>query len=730
MLIIGQSAMDDKKLIACVFIFSFSSAAEEIDLFDLSLEDLLKIKIQGESVNNINLNKIYSSSNPFNQSIIDIPFSIEVMGNETISAKGLKNIVQVVENMTGVLSGESPSEPYSFSTRGFSRDSIDVNYDGISMGVSTLNMRPQSTFNVERVEFIKGLSTLNHGQGASGGTVNIVTKKAKESNHHTKEFLVMAGEYGSQSYNVGINGPISENFFYRLDASHSKLSGWVDDTSSDSTNISSSILYKPQSNIDLTLSLISLDDKLPAYWGTPFVPSNIARYPNNGIISSESHLLIDEDTRFNNYNVEDKEIASDSLWLKFDFEWDINADIHVNAKAYKFSANRFWKNSESYFYNADIEKVERDRLLVSHDRDNKGFYSEVIFNHALFEMKSKSSVKLEFKEIDFYREVGFNLASPSLYWDSVDLFEPEKGSFGYVDKRNDSLNERTSGIVFNNLLTIDDVNLNTSIRYENIDFNRHYINWDGTVRKRATIDTSFDQFSYFLGMSKKIFKESSIYGNISSGYESAFADYRFTYDLKNMSLSSVNQFEVGYKGVIGKTEFTLAYYDIQKEINTQISANSKMEITERSSKGIDFSFATKLSKALKIGGDFAYVDAEFGNAYDAEIGVVVDGLKPMNVPERIANLNIAYQFESLPVEIGGGMHYVSSRMANPLNTIELKSYFRNNIYITYHGDNYYLSLHVNNLSDEIYAPWSDKYYTNQIIIASPKVIELSFRIKL
>jgi outer membrane receptor protein involved in Fe transport len=85
-------------------------------------------------------------------------------------------VVEVVESMVGVLSGESPSEPYSFSTRGFTRNSIGVLYDGVSMGVSTLNMRPQSSFNLDRIEVVKGASVLNANDGSAGGTVNIITK--------------------------------------------------------------------------------------------------------------------------------------------------------------------------------------------------------------------------------------------------------------------------------------------------------------------------------------------------------------------------------------------------------------------------------------------------------------------------------------------------------------------------------------------------------------------------
>ncbi len=84
--------------------------------------------------------------------------------------------------MVGIISGESPSEPYSFSTRGFTRDSVKVLVNGISMGRSTMNMRPLSTGNLQRLEIIKGPSTVQYGQGAAGGTINMISKQASELN--------------------------------------------------------------------------------------------------------------------------------------------------------------------------------------------------------------------------------------------------------------------------------------------------------------------------------------------------------------------------------------------------------------------------------------------------------------------------------------------------------------------------------------------------------------------
>ncbi|MDG1752464.1 MAG: hypothetical protein P8I03_12515 [Thalassotalea sp.] len=94
-------------------LLSLSVAAEE-SLLELSLEEFLEIDLSGDSVKTIDLKSEVFTSNPFYQPIINFPFSIEVLNSELISAKGIKNIVQVVQNFTGVLSGESSSGLYLY----------------------------------------------------------------------------------------------------------------------------------------------------------------------------------------------------------------------------------------------------------------------------------------------------------------------------------------------------------------------------------------------------------------------------------------------------------------------------------------------------------------------------------------------------------------------------------------------------------------------------------------
>ncbi len=409
--------MSLKSSILCICVITISlsswSMTDEEGFFDLSLKELANIKVTGAAVRSLNLAYVPNTSNPFSLANLLIPAAVDMVDHKTIEARGLNNVVEVVESMVGVLSGESPSEPYSFSTRGFTRNSIGVLYDGISMGMSTLNMRPQTSFNLDRVEVVKGASVLNANEGSAGGTVNIITKKPafdeQSVNVHSRY-----GRFNTQSYNLGLNASSNQTQAYRLDVNRNSSDGWVDDTDSQSLNASVSYAYRPTSGLDILLYSSYAEDQLPAYWGTPLVPLSDAINPSSEIVNTDDNRVVDLATRYNNYNVADSIIDSKSDWLRLDSNWDVTQQTNIKATIYQFNADRVWQNAESYNYDPNSERVQRDRLLIKHQRYVRGVNLSVLHSFSAWDKPQQLVVNMESSTNDFTRDVGFDLMAASM----------------------------------------------------------------------------------------------------------------------------------------------------------------------------------------------------------------------------------------------------------------------------------------------------------------------------
>lgn len=701
------------------------------DIFDLPLEELLNIEITGASVRDLNLDRVSEADNPFQLKIKDIPAAVEVIDSKTMEARGLKNVVEATQSLSGVLTGESPSEPYSFSMRGYNRDSVNVLYDGISMGRSTLNMRPLSTFNLERVEVIKGASTLIGTQGNAGGTVNIVNKKAKLTKHFHNKTIVAYGNYGNNFLNVESNGPITDKAAYHINASHTGSDGWVDDTDSDTIDLNLSTLWKVNDKLKIYLSFNYLKDELPAYWGTPLLPAGAARNVNRDVVTTNDGRVIDEDTRFTNYNVTDNEIESEGMWKRIDIKWRPSESFQSNLIVYHYGAKRKWRNAESYTYDSGTGRIGRDRLSIKHDRNVYGARNNSTYEGTLFGHKNQVSATLEYQKNEFDRETGIDTAAGT-YTDLVDIRNPVRGVFGNVSTRTGSFYNDTLALTLQERFVFsEDWSVEASWKHELLGINRTRYNFNGSVRS-GTLKNRFNVDSYRLGSVYALNDNINAYINVTHTYGLLEGDIALglNTNINTFRPSDILQKEIGFKGgVLDNTfQFTLALFRIDKDLPTHVTNVSYQE-SQHDSQGLEFSFDGRLSPDFRLGGSFSYVDAEYGNYYDGiDSTNDVSGKTPFNVPKVMAGLWSSYNgLFSLPIEVGASVNHVAKRFANNSDTTTLKPYTLFDVFAAYNLKKYRIGLHLRNITDEIYAPWSDIFYQNQVILGPPRTIEGTFQ---
>ncbi|WP_159931017.1 TonB-dependent siderophore receptor [Oceanicoccus sp. KOV_DT_Chl] len=700
---------------------------ESLDIYSLSLEELKKIKIAGSAVRKLRFDLSPATANSLQLDGASTSGSIEILDSNTMEARGLKTVVETLENMTGVLSGESPSEPYSFSMRGFTRYSVNVLYDGISMGLSILNMRPQSTSMLDRVEIVKGPSVLAHGQGAAAGTVNLIGKQPSLSQqHHINEGLISYGTHDTYSVSAGFTGPISNLAAYRIDINQKASDGWVDDTDSKSTNAYVKLLWRLKPEVDLSFTLNYLDDNLPAYWGTPLIPAVDVNNRLGGVIKTDDNKTLESATRYNNYNVHDHVIASSSLWTRADLTWRLSDSVEVNGTLYHFKADRNWRNAESYIYDSGSGLIDRDRFLITHDRDIWGFRSGLLLQNQLLGLPNRFSVLLEHTDTDFDREVGFDL--DTFFVDQVDFLNPLPGTFGNVDIRNESFDTQISALVFENRTDLTErLHLDLGARLERNAIDKKRYNFSGTLSARQSLEKVFHQQSYRLGMVYDFADQISGYVQFSAQHDPVEADLTFVYEASNFKPSDVTQSEIGIKATLDneRVELSLALFDIEKEALSQQNGQQIQKNIQKST-GSEFAIRASLTERIKIGGSIAHIDARYGYYFDAETGVLASNNTPVNVPETMANLWLSVdKIAGLSLEAGGGIHYVSSRYANLTNTATLQGYTLFNLFTAYTLENYRFALHARNLTDEIYAQWSDVNYSDQVLLGAPRTVEFS-----
>lgn len=692
----------------------------------LPLEEVI---VQGAAVKRLDLQSTTATGSRLDLSALETPATLEGIGNESMRARGLISVTEAAESLVGVNSGENPGAPSAFSMRGFTDNQITSLRDGLRIGPASMVMRPQNTFNLERVEVLKGPASVLYGEGAIAGTVNAIPKKPKLGREAAYEFLASYGRYESYQLGAGSGGPISDTAAYRIDVSRTASDGWVDRTPSNSNNLSTSVLWAPSSEFDATVSLDYLKDDLPNNWGQPLVPSNVASQPIRGVVSTDDGRVLDERMRFTNYNVADNRSESEQVWAVTTLRWRPIDGLELRDDFYYFTADREWANAEQYVFDPDAGLVTRDRFFVTHDQQIVGNRLDATIRHGIGSLDNRLLVSADYNRIDFDRVRGFPDG------DAVDPFDPTPGSFGAREGKLSAALIQTTSVSFEDVLELTESwNLVTGARYENVDLDRDDFGFDGTYFADSSFSREFTPFSWRAGATYEFVPAMVLYAQWSTGQDPVGTELFSVEANQNFDLADSRQWEVGYKASIdgGRAEITLSYFDILREhILTQISQDAVNNVGSHESHGVEFAGSLHLSRNWQASANLAYVDASYGDFVNPDFGIAASGNVPPNVAKWTANLWVGFnQVGGLPLELGGGARFVDDRFADYANQVTLKSYVLFNAYAAYTLGSTRVMLRARNLTDEKYVPWVSPFYPNQLALGSPRTFELSIELKL
>lgn len=704
-----------------------------------------EVVVVGEIVDELQLLEASDAGSRLGLSLLETPASVELIDGSTMQARGYKQVTDAVQSLPGVVSGESPAAPSTFSIRGFTRSQITILRDGLWVGPANMVMRPQNTFNLDRIEVLRGPNSVLHGQGAVAGTVNVVTKSAEIGEPSKIDLLASMGRYDTRQFGIGAGGSFSDSAWYRFDVSQRSSDGYVDRMDSNSLNATGSVLWRATDTLAVKFSVDHLDDELADYWGTPLVPTGSAREPMYNVISTRTGETLDRAMRSHNYNVSDSKAESDQLFLRADVTWTPAENFTIKNTTYRFVADRDWLNAEGYVYCTEVVDVctqtgEIQRyygyFFVTHEQELVGNRFTAQYDFDLGGMENTVLGGFETTSLDFERARGFRRAEPLAAGDSVDPYAPIAGLYGPEELRGVSPTDiQTQAVFLENALKISDrLSVVGALRYEQLELDRQNFN-SGGVLEASSFDRDFDWTSWRIGSVLKLADNVAAYAQYSDAKDPVNSNIFLVNGGEDLDLTDAEQWEIGLKGALPEVgvEATVAYFDIQRDdVIEQIGIDSATNVGGRESNGLEVTATWAASEQLKFGVNAAQTKAEFSRSTNFQNFA---GNTPPNVPERTANLWASYNVSDLPLTLGGAFRYVGDRFGDNANDVTLKSYSLIDAYASWKHNNLTISARVNNAADEEYVSWSDVFYlgqtdpsfiyANQLLLGAPRTYEVS-----
>ncbi|MDA1091656.1 MAG: TonB-dependent receptor [Acidobacteria bacterium] len=681
---------------------------------------------------------------------IDVPASIDVIDSTVMDTRGYQTLGDAVETLPGILVGENPAAPASFSVRGFTRSEVTVVRDGIWLGPANMVMRPQNTFNLDRIELLRGPSSVLNGQGAVAGTVNAITKQATPTATTQWNGLISYGRFNSYQTAVGVNGPINDTLWYRLDVSQYGSDGFVDRASSGSSNVTGSLLWRPSARADLKFSVDYLDDDVGSYFGTPLLPTSAIVDPLD-VITTSTGEGIDARTRFVNYNVSDPVNDSRQVLIRSDSKIRLSDQVTLNNTLYGFDATRNWQNAEGYVYctsvvdvctQVDVIQRYYGYFFVDHDQRLFGDRLHLDVRTPILGRDNRATIGFERSTLDFNRGRGFRRNEPQVPGDAVDLLNPVPGLYGPRELRGTSPTGINAWSFFgeDSLPVTDRIRVTGALRYDGMNLDRANFNAAG-IEEPSGFTRDFRWWSWRAGGVVTLRQNLVAYGQFSDAKDPVNGDLFLVNASEDFDLTDARQWEVGMKADLaaGRTQVTAAWFDIERDdILQRFALDSATTIGGITSRGLELSAAARPTDDARLGGSVAWTDAQF---LPSPNFVRFAGNTPPNVPSVVTTLWGSYgNLGGLPMEVGGDVRFVGDRQANNANTITLNGYGRANAYVAWTRDRVRVSFNIDNLTDEAYASWSDIFYlgetnpsfiySNTLMLGAPRTYSLMLQLGL
>lgn len=685
------------------------------------------ISASAEAPSGVSLDQPIKTGSRLGLSARETPASVSVADRALIEARGAKDTQDVINGMTGVNASANPGYGGFVSYRGFTAGQITQLYNGIGMSYSSAN-RPVDAWIYDRVELLGGPSTFLYGAGAVGGSINYITKLASREEQALQGRLRYAS-YDSSELSLGVNQALSSGpeprHFARLDVSRTAGDGYMDRNERESTSTAFSILSDLTPDLSHTLALEYQEDREDSpYWGSPL------RNPVGGT------MKIDEDRRFENYNVADGRYEQRVRWLRSIIDYRIDDSTSLQNTLYHYDAQRDYRNLENYRYNADNSLVRRySALLQRHDQRVDGNRFELRHDNQLFGLFSQWSAGLDYS-LNRQR-LHPSSAFSSAPYDTVDAEHFDPGSFHDIPGVNGGLRKQRkhevttlAGFLENRLELSPRLALLSGLRYDHL--HMEVSNYGAvTPTSPAFFERTWEPVTGRLGLVYALTPAANVYVQYSTAADPPAGSLASaTYSQVGLyDLTTGEQWEAGSKFdfLDGRGSATLALYQIvRRDFTVKDSSNPSLTVQagQQTSRGIELAGKLQVTAKLLAEANYAYVDAEYDEFNEAVDGQSVSrkGNSPTNVPDHVANLWLSYDIAPA-WQAGVDARYVASVFADNANSLKAPGYTLYGAFARYRVDQHStLTARVRNLTDEVYARQA---YGSLYYMGAPRSFELA-----
>jgi iron complex outermembrane receptor protein len=262
----------------------------------------------------------YGTGSRMNIPLEELPASVALVSKETLRERGVVDLTQAL----GLISGVMPTWQYggflNIRVRGFQALTL---YDGRRDARALVaDSAPQAgLYDIERIELLRGPSSVLYGYGAVGGAVNLIRRRP--SRDAAYEFELGLGLPLQGRAHVGAQGPIGSLLSYRVDLGHVTRTDFRG-ARTERSQVSSALRFAPNRHHTLNVRFAYSFDRYTTDVGLPTVED-----PNH-----PGRWILPPAARYSNfYGTHNDHLGYQRIEVAADYRAELTKRTYLDARA-------------------------------------------------------------------------------------------------------------------------------------------------------------------------------------------------------------------------------------------------------------------------------------------------------------------------------------------------------------------------------------------------------------
>jgi TonB-dependent siderophore receptor len=616
----------------------------------------------------------------------DLPVQVSTVTQQTLEEQGSNSLATAIHNISGASSSPGYGMFQYYTIRGFrSGGSADLRGDVVlADGVRVLGNRIDTQLNfVERIDVLKGPSSILYGGQSLSGAINMIRKKPQAPRAY--DFFYRGGRFNTHQVGGGATGKVFElsRLLYRVDASYEHTDAWRH-AGARRLNVTPTLTWAINDRSRLTIYQLFNKGNFDGDAGVPIGVTALPRFdPSRRFNTPYDFAHTDESLTQLLYSI--------VFWKKLEFR---------NNFFYRRTNDTYF-TAETLTYQPALNQVNRQFLYFADHRRPVSDQADITGRIAFLRIRHVFLAGYEYEDFYTFTDLSASRSVPTTPINLATFAETSVPVRDFPISGVVNFSNRDDAFFWQDQISLSErLSLNVGGRFDHYVRHAHTDTWDGTALSIRGPEQVRDEnaYTYRAGLVYALTASQQLYASSSSAFQPVT---QVPLNGHELVPESGRSYEAGYRwqGLQGRLAVSTALYRIfRKNIVIALPNQQFDQAGQQSSRGIDFDATGNLGWGVTAVATYGYTLPRFDDYFTANRTINLTGFRPRFTYRHAANLWLTKMWKS-GITTSVGTRYISSQFVDDPDTVRLGGYTLFSGAIGYRRGIYELRLNAENLSD-------------------------------